>query len=33
MLVRPAGLFGVRELPELIRARFGRSKPAAGSPK
>jgi branched-chain amino acid transport system permease protein len=33
MLVRPKGLFGASELPDLIRARFGRSKPAAGGAK
>jgi branched-chain amino acid transport system permease protein len=31
MLVRPEGLFGTRELPQLLRARFGRSKPSAAS--
>jgi branched-chain amino acid transport system permease protein len=31
MLVRPEGLFGTRELPQLLRARFGRSKPGAAS--
>jgi branched-chain amino acid transport system permease protein len=33
MLVRPEGLFGTRELPELLRARFGRAKPAGGAAK
>jgi branched-chain amino acid transport system permease protein len=33
MLVRPEGLFGARELPELWRARFGRAKPASGGGK
>jgi branched-chain amino acid transport system permease protein len=33
MLVRPKGLFGTRELPELIRARFGRGKTAVGAAK
>jgi branched-chain amino acid transport system permease protein len=30
MLVRPGGLLGSRELPQLLRARFGRRKAAAG---
>jgi branched-chain amino acid transport system permease protein len=33
MLVRPEGLLGTRELPALLRARFGRPKSPAGSPK
>jgi branched-chain amino acid transport system permease protein len=33
MLVRPKGLFGTRELPELIRARFGRGKTVVGAAK
>lgn len=31
MLVRPEGLFGTRELPQLLRARFGRAKASAGT--
>jgi branched-chain amino acid transport system permease protein len=33
MLVRPEGLFGTRELSDVIRARFGRAKPATGGAK
>jgi branched-chain amino acid transport system permease protein len=33
MLVRPEGLLGSRELGDVIRARFGRAKPAAGEAK
>lgn len=33
MLVRPEGLLGSRELGDVIRARFGRTKPAAGEAK
>lgn len=33
MLVRPAGLLGSRELPALLRARFGRAKAPAGGAK
>jgi branched-chain amino acid transport system permease protein len=33
MLVRPEGLFGARELPQLWRARFGRARPAPGGVK
>jgi branched-chain amino acid transport system permease protein len=33
MLVRPEGLLGTRELPALLRARFGRGKSAGGGPK
>ena len=33
MLVRPEGLFGSRELPELWRARFGRARAASGGGK
>jgi hypothetical protein len=30
MLVRPSGIFGSRELSDVLRGRFGRPKPAAG---
>lgn len=33
MLVRPQGLFGTRELSDVLRARFGRRKLAAGDAK
>ena len=33
MLVKPEGLFGARELPQLWRARFGRARPAPGGVK
>jgi branched-chain amino acid transport system permease protein len=33
MLVRPEGLLGSRELGDVIRARFGRAKPATGEAK
>jgi len=33
MLVRPEGLLGSRELPALLRARFGRAKAPAGEAK
>ena len=33
MLVRPGGLLGSRELPDLLRARFGRRKASAGVAK
>jgi branched-chain amino acid transport system permease protein len=33
MLVRPGGLLGSRELPQLLRARFGRRKASAGVAK
>lgn len=33
MLVRPQGLFGTRELSDVLRARFGRAKVAAGGAK
>ena len=33
MLVRPEGLLGSRELPALLRARFGRAKAPAGGAK
>jgi branched-chain amino acid transport system permease protein len=33
MLVRPQGLFGTRELSDVLRARFGRTKVAAGGAK